>query len=178
MTETLAKDCTRVAHDWLTFWFSRKNLFMMPPKKIHPRAEHRQREEQRVQLSPTLAAKYPQLKSLAAEMAYCDHEKIARFNTIKYRFNLESAKSVVRFECPNFACVGGDFDLSQELADGVAGRRTVVSGEQSCQGWRNVAAIATERCFNILRYQLNLGFARRTARPVGSLPVTQGSGAL
>jgi hypothetical protein len=151
---------------------------MMPPKKIHPRAEQRQREGQRVQDSPTLAEKYPQLKSLAAEMAYCDHEKIARFNTIKYRFNLASAKSVVRFECPNFACVGGDFDLSQELAAGIAARRALVTGEQSCLGWRNATTIATERCLNILRYQLHLGFARRTARPVGNPPVTKGSGAL
>ena len=151
---------------------------MMPPKKIHPRAEHRQREGQRVQDSPTLAAKYPQLKSLAAEMAYCDHEKIARFNTIKYQFNLASAKSVVRFECPNSACVGGDFDLSQKLADAVAARRALVIGDVSCQGWRNASTIATERCLNILRYQLSLGFARRRDRLLRNLPVTNWSAAL
>ena len=154
------------------------NLIMTPPKKIHPRAEHRQREGQRVQNSPTLAVKYPQLKSLAAEMAYCDHEKVARYNTIKYRFNLASAKSVVRFECPNSACVGGDFDLSQEVADGIAARRALVTGEQSCQGWRSAATITTERCLNILRYQLNLGFARRKDRLVDNVPVSHGSGAL
>jgi hypothetical protein len=151
---------------------------MMPPKKIHPRAEHRQREGQRVQDSPTLAVKYPQLKSLTAEMAYCDHEENARYHTIKYRFNLASAKSVVRFECPNSACVGGDFDLSQELADAVAARRTVLTGELSCQGWRNAATIATERCLNILRYQLSLGFAKRRDRLVGNLPAPHRSGAL
>lgn len=151
---------------------------MMSQKKIHPRAAHRQREGQRVQDSPTLAAKYPPLKSLAAEMAYCDHEKIARFNTIKYRFNLASAKSVIRFECPNFACVGGDYELSQELADAVAERRALVSGELSCQGWRSAATIATERCLNILRYQLSLSFARRKDRLVGNLLITQGSNAL
>ena len=150
----------------------------MPPKKIGPRAEHRQREGQRVKDSPTLAAKYPQLKSLTVELAHCDHEEIARYAAIKYRFNLESAKSVFRFECPNYACVGGDFDLSQELANAVAARRALVIGELSCQGWRNHTTIATERCLNILRYKLSLSFARRRDRLVVNLPVTHRRGAL
>src|SRR5437870_2981850 len=142
---------------------------MMHPKKIGPRAEHRQREGQRVNESPTLAARYPELKSLTAELAYCDHEETHRGTSMKYKFNLEAAKSVFRFECSNCACVGGDFDLSQELAKAVAARRALVLGEVFCQGWRDDSSIATQRCLNILRYKLNLGFARRRTAALATI---------
>ena len=55
---------------------------MMPQKQNAPGAEHRQREGQRVKDVPILAAKYPQLKSLPAELTDCDHEKVARRTTM------------------------------------------------------------------------------------------------
>lgn len=135
---------------------------MMSPKRIGPRAEHRLREAQRVEDSPSLAAKYPHLESLTAELEYCDHGKITRSSTLKYKVGLEAARSVFRLDCSNCDCVGGDFDLSQEVANAVARRRVIVIGELSCQGWRDKTTIATERCLNVLRYKLSLGFARRS----------------
>ena len=72
--------------------------------------------------------------------------------------NLANAKSVFRFNCPNGECIRGDFDLTDELAKAVTGKRTTVSGEKSCEGWRSKTTIDTVHCGNILRYKLSLAY--------------------
>jgi hypothetical protein len=65
---------------------------------------------------------------------------------------------VFRFNCPNTECVRGDFDLTEELADAVKARRTTVTGEMVCQGWRSRTTIDTVHCHNVLRYKLTLTY--------------------
>jgi hypothetical protein len=78
--------------------------------------------------------------------------------SLKLTFNLDHAKSLVRFDCSNPECIGGDFDLSTVLANAVAGRRKTVTGEAICQGWRNKSTIDLVRCHHILRFKLSLGY--------------------
>jgi len=54
--------------------------------------------------------------------------------------------------------VRGDFDLSAVLAEAVTARRTEVTGEMCCQGWRSKTAIDTLPFHNILRYTMTLGY--------------------
>jgi hypothetical protein len=89
---------------------------------------------------------------------YSTSEDADRSSEIKYVVNLAHAKSVFRFDCLNGECVGGDFDLSEELANAVRARRPVATGEMCCQGWSSKSTINTVRCHNILRYKLSLGF--------------------
>jgi hypothetical protein len=77
---------------------------------------------------------------------------------MKYTVNLAHAKSRIRFSCPNNECVGGDFDLSTELANAVAARHESTSGELVCQGWRSRTTIENLFCHNILRYKLSIGY--------------------
>jgi hypothetical protein len=131
---------------------------MMQRPRISAHAEYRQREEQRVKDSITLAEKFPKLKSLSVELTYVDHADCARGSKMKYKPNLENARSVFRFNCSNTGCVGGDFDLSTQLATAIGARRTLATGEMRCQGWRDTNSVGTEHCHNILRYKLSLGY--------------------
>ncbi len=137
----------------------------MRPQKHGARAEYRQQESQRTQNSPSLAAQFPQLKSLRVDLTYVNTDGIGQNNEIRYTVNLANAKSVFRFDCPNNECVGGDFDLSQVLANAYAEHRATVVGETHCQGWANKNTIGTVRCQNVLRYTLSLGY--EPARPRG-----------
>jgi len=130
----------------------------MHPQRTSPRGEYRQQVKQRVNDSVTLAVKYPHLRSLTVELVYFEHDELTRCGSMKYSANLENARAVFRFDCPNYACVCGDFDLSEELARAVAGRRTSLVGEACCQGWRSRETINAERCLNILRYKLSLKY--------------------
>jgi hypothetical protein len=112
----------------------------------------------RIKDSVTLANKFGELKSLTVDLAYYDPEGHSKTGEIKYTVNLANAKSVFCFNCSNSECVRGDFDLSQEVANAVMARRTDVTGEMSCQGWRSKTTIDTLRCRNILRYKLSLGY--------------------
>src|ERR1043166_8294683 len=105
---------------------------MYPKKHAGPRELFRIEESQRVDESPTLAAKYPQLKSLTADLHFSDSERSTVNSRIKYTITLDVSKSVFRFSCPNNECIRGDYDLSEELADAIAERRTQVSGEKPC----------------------------------------------
>jgi hypothetical protein len=130
----------------------------MASRNIGPRAEYRRRENQRALDSDTLADRFPQLKSLTVDLAYFSAESTGQNNAIRYTVNLANARSVFRFDCPNSECVGGDFDLSDDLTKAYAARRRTAVGERCCQGWRSKASVGTFRCQNILRYTLSLGY--------------------
>jgi hypothetical protein len=131
---------------------------MMYKLREGPRFDYREQQSQRVQGAPSLADKYPQLKSLVLELGYYGSTGRTKNSQIKYSPNLEKAKAVFRVDCPNHGCIGGDFDLSKELAQAVAEHRTSVSAELTCQGWQSKTTIDTVHCHNILRYTLNLGY--------------------
>lgn len=117
------------------------------------------RESQRIKDSISLAEKYPKLKSLTVNLEYFDSEGVTRNGGMKYKANLENAKSVFSFNCPNWECVGGDFDLSVELARAISGKKKIASGEMRCQGQRhNKERKDRIPCLNILRYKLTLGY--------------------
>ncbi len=130
----------------------------MYQSRFGARAEYRQKEAQRVKDSASLAAKFGHLKSLRVDLQYFDSDGVHPTGQVKYTVNLVNAKSVFRFHCPNNECVRGDFDLTDELAKAVAGRRKTVTGELVCQGWRSRTTINQVRCHNILRYKLSLTY--------------------
>lgn len=120
--------------------------------------EYRDQEGQRVKASPSLADKFQKLKSLIVHLAHYDSNGVTPNSQLKYVVNLDNAKSVFRFRCPNDECIRGDFDLTEELARAIAKHRTAVTGELSCQGWQNKTTIDTVHCHNILRYELKLAY--------------------
>jgi hypothetical protein len=128
------------------------------PRKLGPRAEYLQEQLQRVKDSASLQERYRDLKSLTVEIAYFDEGGFVRQGEMKYTVNLAHAKSLFRFSCPNNECVGGDFDLSSELANAVAGRQETASGELICRGWRSRTTIDSVLCRHVLRYKLSIGY--------------------
>jgi hypothetical protein len=134
---------------------------MMHPQKPNPRQDYLRQENQRVQDSVGLAEKFPKLKLLTAMLAYFRADGATKNGEIKYTFDPDDTKSVVRFECSNRECVRGDFDLSEAVAQAVAQRRTTVAGEMCCQGWYSKNTIGEVRCHSILRYKLKLAYRKR-----------------
>ncbi len=130
----------------------------MQQQRFGARAEYQQGEDQRVKNSASLAAKFQKLKSLTVDLAYYGADGDTKSSQIKYSVNLQNARSVFRFSCPNNECVRGDFDLTKDLAAAVSARRTSVTGEIVCQGWRSRTTIDTAHCNNVLRYKLTLGY--------------------
>lgn len=125
---------------------------------IGARAKYKLQEGLRIRDSVNLSQKFGQLKSLTVDLSFYNSEGATRNSHIRYKVNLAHAKSVFRFDCINAECIGGDFDLSEELALAVAARRTTVSGEMRCQGWRRKSTIDRNHCHNILRYTLSLAY--------------------
>ena len=130
----------------------------MSYQKAHPQAEYRQQEAQRVRDSATLAERFEELKSLIVDLSYSGPRNLARPSQVKYSVNLAHARSLFRFHCPNAECMGGDFDLSAELANAVAAHQTTATGEVVCQGWHRKSGPAKVPCAHVLRYKLNIGY--------------------
>jgi hypothetical protein len=139
---------------------SARNTAMMHGRRTNPRAEYRLRQSQRAQESVSLAEKFPQLKSLTVHLEHVDADTLSRNSEMKYKVNVEHAKSVFCFGCPSGECIGGDFDLSDVLAKAVHGRRKLAAGEIRCQGWHKKAKIDKAPCQILLRYKLNLDYGR------------------
>ena len=131
---------------------------MIHSPRTTPRSEYLQQEKLRVDSSATLAEKFPHLQTLTVDLGYYGEEGVACSSQVKYTVNLEHAKSIFRVGCHNQECVRGDFDLTDVITAAVAARKTSVSGELSCQGWRNRAGIDTITCRNLLRYKLTLRY--------------------
>lgn len=130
----------------------------MYQQRIGARAEYLLEEKERVKASPTLAEKFPSLKSLSMTLNYFAPGGVTPHSEIKCVFNLGYAKSLFRFDCPNNECVRGNFDLTAELTRAVAERRELATGEACCEGWQSKTTIDRVYCGHILRYKLSLGF--------------------
>jgi len=126
--------------------------------KESPRNDYLKQENLRVEASPLLAKKYPGVKSMTVDLGYHDVDRPSRSSQIKYTVNLQNARSIFRIGCQNSECVGGDFDLSDVLAKAVRAKKTGITDELCCRGWKNAGTIDTVPCGRILRYKLTLGY--------------------
>jgi len=134
-------------------------------RKDELRKEYRRGESERAENSVSLAIMYPQLKTLTVDLLYFDREIVSWGHGLKYRVNLETAKSVLRFNCPSALCQGGDFELSKELRSAIAGRLNTVKGEVHCQGSRDQETGKTIRCETVLHYKMSLAFKGIATQP-------------
>ena len=131
---------------------------MMHPRKTNPRAEYRLRELQRVNSSASLAEKFPRLKSLRLDLTYFEPDGLNKTGELRYKLNVQHARSILSVACQNGECLAGDFDLSDALTAAVARRRKSAEGEIRCQGTRTKPKGSQMPCHNLLRYKLTLGY--------------------
>jgi hypothetical protein len=124
--------------------------------KRNPRQEYRLKQRARIESSPLMAKRFPRLKGLKVTLEYFDAAGTTKNGELKCKLNVEHARSVLWFACPGAECTAGDFDLSQALANAVAGRHKVVTGELRCQGTRKRGDREVVACRTLLRYRLNL----------------------
>ncbi len=101
------------------------------------------------------------MKSLTVNIRYLDSDSPDNSHPLKFAVNIQHAKSVLRFHCPNTECIRGDFDLTGELAKAVKRHCTTVTGEMPCPGWLSKNTIGTLHCRNVLQYTLRMGYTRR-----------------
>lgn len=132
---------------------------MIHTRKTSPRAEYRLLQSQRIDASDSLAQKFPRLKSLTMDLEYFDANGTTRTGNMSFKPNLEKAKSLVYFNCPNGECVEGDYDLTEELSRAVSSGHTTVTGELRCGGIRHKKEKKEQvPCRNLLRYKLRLAY--------------------
>lgn len=105
-----------------------------------------------------MATRYPRLKGVKATLEFFDAAGSTKQGEMKCKLNVEHAKSALWFACPGVECLGGDFDLSEALAEAVARRRTVATGELRCRGTRKRGDREPVVCATLLRYKLNLNY--------------------
>jgi len=124
----------------------------------NPRQEYRLKQREQIDGSLSMAKKFPLLKALKVTLEYYDASGITKNGEMKCKMNVEHAKSVLWFACPGVECTGGDFDLSKVLANAVAERSKLVTGEVRCQGTRKRGDREKVACQTLLRYKLNLNY--------------------
>ncbi len=132
---------------------------MMQSRRSNPRAEYRLHQTERINASATLARQFPGLKSLTVNLEYFDATGTTRNGAVKFKANIEKAKSLMWFNCPSGECTGGDYDLSDELARAIYAGRKIAAGEKRCQGTRhNREKKEQAPCQSVLRYTLRLAY--------------------
>ena len=129
-------------------------------RRPNPRTEYRLRRNERVNRSLTLAEKFPALKKLSVSVEYFDPGGIVRTGGMTCKLNVAQAKSILLFNCVYTDCVGGDFDLTKQLAHAISIRQKSVEGEMRCQGIRHNKDRKDPSfpCQSVLRYKLTLGY--------------------
>src|SRR5579871_2366904 len=129
-----------------------------PLAKSQLRKADRRKAFERAEKSPSLARAYPQLKTLSVDLLYFDREIVSFGHGLRYRANLETAKSMLQFMCPSTLCHRGGFDLSDELCCAIAERRKAIDGEVHCRGFRHQETGNTVPCESILHFKMILTF--------------------
>jgi hypothetical protein len=130
---------------------------MHMPKR-NARQEYRLKQRELIEASPLISKKFPRLKALKATLEFFDPKGITKNGEMKCKVNVEHAKSALWFACPGVECLGGDFDLSNVLAQAVAAGCKVVVGELRCHGTRKRGDRERESCQTLLRYKLSLTY--------------------
>ena len=130
---------------------------MHVPKRT-PRQEYQLKQREEIDASPSMAKKYPTLKSLKVTLEYYDPSGLTKNGELKCKMNVAHAKSALWFACPAVECMKGDFDLSKALAQAVAERRKVATGELRCEGTRKRGDREPVPCQTLLRYRLTLTY--------------------
>ena len=128
------------------------------PKPRNPQQEYRLKQRERIEASALMSMEFPRLKALRVTLEFFESGGSSRHGEMKYKLNMEHAKSALCFACPSVQCAYGDFDLSEALAKAVAGRRKVAAGELRCQGSRKRGEREPALCGTLLRYQFNLNY--------------------
>src|SRR5678815_1361375 len=131
---------------------------MITSRRISPKVEYRFQQTQRVNDSPSLAEMFPRLKSLTVDLEYFDSGRLTKNGGLRYKVNVQHAKSMFWFVCPLGECIGGGFDLSSSLSKAVEAGRKIVEGQIECQGSRSNPKQGTVPCRHRLRYKLDLGY--------------------
>ena len=141
------------------------------------RKEARQRAFERREKSASVAVAYPRLKTLTVNLVYYSREIVSWGQGILYRANLETAKSMLHFNCPNSLCKGGGFDLSKDLSIAAAGRLNSIARAVPCAGFCDLENGKTVPCQSklhfkmILTYKTGAGATRcGAARKCGTMP--------
>ena len=137
-----------------------KSVMITHGRKPNPRTEYRLLRNERVNNSLTLTEKFPALKKLSVNLEYFDAGGITRTGGMTCKLNVAQAKSLLFFNCVYPDCVGGDFDLTTELAHAISTTLKSVHGEMRCQGIRHNKDRKTPStpCQSILRYKLSLSY--------------------
>jgi hypothetical protein len=131
---------------------------MMHVTKRNARQEYRLKQREQIEASPSMAKKFPRLNGLKVLLEYFDSTGTTKNGEMRCKLNVEHARSALWFACPGVECTGGDFNLSEALAEAVAGRQKVVMGEVRCQGTRRRGDRERVPCQTLLRYKLSLNY--------------------
>jgi hypothetical protein len=134
------------------------NYRSRPVPKSERRKEDRQRAFGRVEKSASVAIAYPRLKTLTVNLLYFDREIVSWGHGLRYRANMETAKSMLHFNCPSSLCNGGGFDLSKDLSSAAAERRNSIVGEMHCRGFRDQENGKMTPCESVLHFKMSLTF--------------------
>ncbi len=130
---------------------------MHVPKR-NQRQEYRLKQRERIEASPLMTQKFPALKALKVTLKFFDATGTTQNGEMKCKLNVEHARSALWFTCPGVECLGGDFDLSGPLAEAVARRQKVASGELCCPGTRKRGDRERSACQTLLRFKLILDY--------------------
>lgn len=122
------------------------------------RDKQRLKQRERLDAAPSLAKQFPSLKKLVVILEFYEPTGNTKNGEMKFKMNVERAKTVLVFACPGVDCKGGDFDLTDTLAGAVADRRKMLTGELCCQGTRKRGQQERVPCHTLLRYKLNLDY--------------------
>jgi len=136
----------------------RAGFVMRMPRKSNPRREYRLKQRERIEASPLMAVKFPGLTGLTVTLEFFDAGGNTKQGQMKCKLYVEHARSALWFACPGAECTCGDFDLSRALAEAVAARRKVATGELRCRGTRTRSNGEPMACGTLLRYKLNLSY--------------------
>jgi len=142
-----------------------------PFSKSELRKENRKEKFAQVEKSASLAVIYPRLKTLVVDLLYFDRDIVSWGHGLRYRANLETAKSMLHFNCPSPLCKGGGFDLSKDLSSAVAERQKSFEGSVRCLGVRDEITGKRTACESVLHFKMNLAFKTKSGvRRAGTKP--------
>lgn len=112
--------------------------------------------------SETIADLLPGIRHLAVNLTIVSPDREIEPSLNNRSFGPQS-RAFFQFRCKNVTCVGGGFDLQDDILAAAADGRNELSGRRVCQGWRSSELVGQQKCYFELNFKAHISYSEEHA---------------
>ncbi len=115
-----------------------------------------------LEAAETIAGVLPGVRHLAINLTIAGPDREIEPSLNNRSFGPQS-RAFFNFRCKNVECVGGGFDLQDDILAAAEEGRNELTGRRVCHGWRSADLVGQQKCYFELNFKAHLSYSSEHA---------------